>query len=160
LKYNNSPISYGTSNHNIAACSVELTPVNVLEPGGSRLESQPKKVLVVENDEVIIVLISHVLTRQSYVVHSTFDALEAERMLERDHYDAILLDLKMPNGGIELIRKIEQRRPSLLSKVIVVTGAIHETAQLSDIPLNAVVRKPFEIENFIATVNACVNRPS
>jgi DNA-binding response OmpR family regulator len=124
------------------------------------LESQPKKVLVVENDEVIIVLISHVLTRHSYVVHSTFDALEAERMLDGDDYDAILLDLKMPNGGIELIRKIERRNPALLRKVIVVTGAIHETAQLTGIPLNAVVRKPFEIENLIATVSACVNSPS
>lgn len=119
------------------------------------MESQPKKVLVVENDEVIIVLIAHVLTRQSYVVHSTFDALEAERMLASDQYDAILLDLKMPNGGIELIRKIQQRNPDLLRKIIVVTGAIHETAQLAGLPLNAVVRKPFEIENFVETVNAC-----
>jgi CheY-like chemotaxis protein len=121
--------------------------------------SQPKKVLVVENDEVIIVLISHVLTRQSYVVHSTFDALEAERMLERGDYDAILMDLKMPNGGVELIRKIQKTNPALLAKIIVVTGAIHETAQLSDIPLNAIVRKPFEIETLVATVNACVNPP-
>ena len=119
--------------------------------------SQPKKVLVVENDEVIIVLISHVLTRQSYVVHTTFDALEAERMLEIGDYDAILMDLKMPNGGVELIRKIQKTRPDLVGKIIVVTGAIHETAHLTDIPLNAIVRKPFEIETLIATVNACVN---
>jgi DNA-binding response OmpR family regulator len=121
--------------------------------------SQPKKVLVVENDEVIIVLISHVLTRQSYVVHTTFDAFEAERMLELGDYDAVLMDLKMPNGGIELIRKIQKKNPALLGKIIVVTGAIHETAQLTDIPLNAIVRKPFEIETLVATVNACVNHP-
>lgn len=88
------------------------------------MEVSPKKVLVVENDEVTVVLISHVLTRGSYVVHTTLDALEAEQMLARDDYDAILLDLKMPHGGVELINKIAATNPALLRKVIVVTAAI------------------------------------
>ena len=88
------------------------------------MDAQPKKVLVVEDDEVIVVLISHILTRNSYVVHTTFDALEADDMLSRDQYDAILLDLKMPNGGVDFIRRIERSNPALLEKIIVVTAAV------------------------------------
>jgi len=121
-----------------------------------QLEVLPKKVLVVENDEVIVVLISHILTRQSYVVHTTFDALEAEEMLDRDDYDAILLDLKMPHGGVELINKIAQRNPSLLRKVIVVTAAMREAQKLAGLPLHAIVKKPFEIDALLETVRACV----
>lgn len=122
-----------------------------------RLNAQPKKILVVENDEVVVVLISHILTRHSYVVHTTLDALEADEMLQRDDYDAILLDLKMPNGGVELIRKLEERNPALLKKIIVVTGAMRDIPQLDGIPLCAVVKKPFEIAELVATVKSCAD---
>jgi DNA-binding response OmpR family regulator len=120
------------------------------------LEAARKKVLVVENDEVIVVLISHILTRGSYTVHTTLDGLEADDMLSRNDYDAILLDLKMPNGGVELIRRIEQRNPDLLKKVIVVTGAMDELHKIAGKPLYAVVRKPFEIGALLETVRGCV----
>lgn len=116
----------------------------------------PKKILVVENDEIVLVLISHILTRQSYLVHTTGDALEADELLQREPYDAILMDLKMPNGGVELIRKIEARDPEMLKKIIVVTGAIHEAQKIADLPLHATVRKPFEVSSLVETVRNCV----
>jgi DNA-binding response OmpR family regulator len=119
------------------------------------LEQQRKKVLVVENDEVIVVLISHILTRDSYVVHTTFDGLEADDMLSRNDYDAILLDLKMPNSGVELIRKLESRNPALLRKIIVVTGAMDELYKIAEKPLYAIMRKPFEVNELLETVRAC-----
>lgn len=121
------------------------------------MEARPKKILVVESDEVIVVLISHILTRQSYVVHTTLNALEADDMLSRDEYDAILLDLKMPHGGIDLIRRIEQRNPALLRKIIIVTGALNELDKVAGMPLHAIVRKPFEIGVLLETVQACVD---
>ncbi len=120
------------------------------------MDPQPKKILVVENDEVIVVLISHILTRHSFVVHTTMDALEADHLLESGDYDAILLDLKMPGGGVELIQKIERRNPELLRKVIVVTGAMDELPKIAGKPLHAVVRKPFEVDLLLDVVRACV----
>ncbi len=124
------------------------------------METQRKKILVVENDEVIVVLISHILARHSYVVHSTFDGVEADEMLSRNDYDAILLDLKMPNGGAELIRRIEQRNPALLRKIIVVTGALDELRKIEGVPVHAVVRNPFEVNNLLETVRGCVTPAS
>lgn len=124
------------------------------------MDGQPKKILVVEDDEVIVVLISHILTRHSYVVHTTFDALEADEMLSRDDYDAVLLDLKMPNGGVDFIRRIEKTNPALLEKIIVVTAAVDEALKVADLPLHAIVRKPFEIAALLDTVRACVDRTS
>lgn len=117
-----------------------------------------KKILVVEKDEVILVLIAHILTRQSYVVRTTADAVEADELLRNDVWDAVLLDLRMPNGGIELIRKIEERDPTMLRRVILVTGAVHEAEKLADLPLHATVRKPFEVTSLIETVRSCVDR--
>ncbi|HSP34707.1 MAG TPA: response regulator [Thermoanaerobaculia bacterium] len=120
------------------------------------METAQKKVLVVENDEVIIVLISHILTRSSYSVQTTLDALEVDDLLASNEYDAILLDLKMPHGGVDLIRRIEKRNPALLSKIIVVSGAIDELHKIAGMPLYAIIRKPFEIDALLETVRSCV----
>ncbi|HSP15551.1 MAG TPA: response regulator [Thermoanaerobaculia bacterium] len=121
------------------------------------MEAQRKKVLVVENDEVIVTLITHILTRSSYVVHTTLDGLEADNLLERSDYDAILLDLRMPNGGVDLIRRIEARNPELLRKIIVVTAALDELPKIAGKPICAVVRKPFEVGHLLDTVRACID---
>ncbi|GAC1395441.1 MAG: hypothetical protein NVSMB68_12480 [Thermoanaerobaculia bacterium] len=121
------------------------------------MEALPKKILVVEDDEVIIVLISHILARSSYVVHTTIDALEADKMLERDDYAAILLDLTMPQGGVDFIRRLEERNPALLEKIIVVTGAVDEATKIANLPLHAIIRKPFDVAVLLSTVQACVD---
>jgi DNA-binding NtrC family response regulator len=120
---------------------------------------QPKKILVIEKDEVIVLLISHLLARQSYVVHATLDAREAVDLLGREQYDAILIEPKIPNGGIELFQAIADRHPELLSRVIVVTGAVHDLPNLSRFPFHGIIRKPVEITSLIETVRDCVTPP-
>lgn len=124
------------------------------------MDAQPKKVLVIEDDEVIVVLISHILARQSFVVHTTLDAFEADEMLARENYAAILVDLRMPTSGVEFLRRLAERSPRMLEKVIVVTGAMDEAVKIADLPLHAVVRKPFEVGAFVATVQSCVDGKS
>jgi two-component system alkaline phosphatase synthesis response regulator PhoP len=119
--------------------------------------SAAKKVLVVENDEVVLILISHILTRHSYVVHTSSDAFEAGELLLREPYDAVLLDLKLVGGGVDLLRKIEQENPDLLRKIIVVTGALHEAEKIAHLPLHATVRKPFEVSSLVETVHRCAH---
>lgn len=134
------------------------SPVNN-QHSETRLE-HPKKILVIENDEVVVLLITHILTRQSYVVHTTLDALEAAELISASTYDAILLDPKVPNGGIELLRKIQAADPGLLRKVILVTGTASDSETLDEFSLHAVVRKPFEVGDLIDTVRACVTAQS
>lgn len=117
---------------------------------------QPKKILVIEHDEVIVFLISHLLTRQSYVVHTTLDAIEAEEMMRREQYDAILIEPKIPNGGADLIHAIASHSPELLRRIIVVSGALHELTALSHLPLHGMLRKPVEVNALIEAVRSCV----
>ena len=115
-----------------------------------------KKVLVIEDDEVIVVLISHILTRESYLVHTTRALSDAERLIQENQYDAILLEPKIPGGGAGYIQRLQSQHPAVLSKLIVVTAGVHELPTLDKLPVHAVVRKPFEIAEFLATVRRCV----
>ena len=118
----------------------------------------PKKVLVAEGDEIVEVLISHLLIRQSYVVHSTLDALEADRMIQREPYDALLIDVGMLRGGFELIERVSGREPDLVRRIIAMTASSHDGDRVGALPVHAVVRKPFVLDQLVDTVRSCVER--
>jgi DNA-binding response OmpR family regulator len=115
------------------------------------LQSQ-KKVLVAESNEVILVLISHILTRQSYLVETSVDALEADLMLQRESYDALIVDAKVPNGGLDLIRRIAERDVAFLRKTVLLTTTIADSDPVAHLPLGAIVKKPFEISDLVELV--------
>ena len=115
------------------------------------MQSQ-KKVLVAESNEVVLVLISHILTRRSHVVETTVDALEADLMLQRVPYDALIVDAKVPNGGLELIHRIADRDASFLRKTVLLTATISEAAPVAHLPLGAIVKKPFEVSDLVEVV--------
>jgi len=116
------------------------------------LEVSPKKVLVAEADEIVLVLITHALSRYFRVVHRCGDGLELEPMLRSESYDAVLVDLKLADGGPGLLRRLIDRDPSLQRKLIVMTMCAEDGRALDGIPVAAVVRKPVELYDLIDTV--------
>jgi CheY-like chemotaxis protein len=130
-----------------------LLPVNLDSALQEVRLDHPKKILVIEHDEVVVLLISHLLARKSYVVHVSADVDGAASKLERDQYDAILIEPRVPGGGAELIRTIAARQPELLPRVILVTSGPHD---LHDLPLHGVVRKPVDISTLLDIVRSCV----
>ena len=114
----------------------------------------PKKILVAEENEVVVVLIAHLLTRNSYLVHTTVDALEAEKMLLREPYDAALIDLA--NGGAEMIQRISGKQPGVMPRVIALTVNPEEALRLEAFGVCAVVKKPFVMDQLLETVATCV----
>lgn len=117
------------------------------------MQSQ-KKVLVAESDEVVLVLISHILTRQSYHVTTSIDALEADRMLQSAPYDALIVDTRIANGGVDLVRRIAARDAGFLRKTVVLAAAIGDAEPLADLPLGAIVKKPIEVSDLVEIVRA------
>ncbi len=62
------------------------------------------KILVCEDDYMVIKAIEHKLTREGYQVEIAIDGRMAEEKLRTQNYDLIITDLLMPfSGGLELI---------------------------------------------------------
>jgi DNA-binding NtrC family response regulator len=70
----------------------------------------------------------------------------AERLLECEAIDVVLLGLKMPGTGLEALRRIKQRRPD--AEVIVVTGAASVQSAVQAMKNGAYdyVTKPFSMD--------------
>ena len=118
----------------------------------------PKKVLVAESDEIVLVLITHVLTRQSYVVHRSVSAAETEALLQSNDYDAVLVAPRIANGDGEFLSRMTDRNPDLKRKLIVLAANTDDARASEQLGVCAIMRKPVEIYELIGTVRDCIER--
>ena len=69
-----------------------------------------KRILVVDDDELIQIALNELLTPEGYEVHTVSGGAEALKRLERYDYDLLMLDIIMPEmDGLELCRKVRER---------------------------------------------------
>ena len=102
-----------------------------------------------DSDDIVLALISHILHRQGYVVDVAGSAEEAESHLAVNIPDLALLDVKLPGGGPDWMRRCipdSDRRLIILS-----SGAFD-----ADVPAVAILRKPIEFGLLVETVAACL----
>lgn len=114
-------------------------------------------VLLLEDDPSMQRLVSTLLKRNGHrveIVSNGNDALEA---IGKNHFDAILLDMMMPNeGGVTVVAQLRNRIPDVLNRVIVLTGAPDSVLRLVEKDVFAIVRKPFEAPDLVAAVARCI----
>jgi DNA-binding response OmpR family regulator len=86
------------------------------------------KVLVVDDEPVVVNSIRKTLTRNSYNVESAFSGQEALARISHETFDLVMLDMRLPDAnGLELLADIRKCKPSL--RVVIITGyASSETA--------------------------------
>jgi DNA-binding response OmpR family regulator len=117
-------------------------------------------VLIVEDDASIRRLVRTVLLRQGYQVEIAGDGQEALAKLGLIDYDVIILDLMMPNlDGFSFMSAMARDAPERLKRVIITSAAspavINERLKGIEFDL---LPKPFDINELIARVRACVRR--
>lgn len=85
-------------------------------------------ILVVDDEGAIRYSISKTLQRVGYQVHTAASGEEALEMMQRQDYDVVLTDIRMPGlTGVELLARIKEQAPDAV--VILLTGyASLETA--------------------------------
>lgn len=120
-----------------------------------------KKILVVDDEEMIRSMVSDFLQLSGFEVETAEDGVEALDVLGRvDGVDLVLTDLMMPRmNGFQLIRKIREIKKYLL--IILMSGledskqkGLADTIKHSDW-VKAVFQKPFnpeELVNFIKSL--------
>lgn len=122
-------------------------------------EPASKRVLVVDDDNGVQGLFSALLQRNGYSVDCARNGRQAFEYLKRGSYSVILLDLMMPDvDGFELIERLERDSPSLLKKVIVMSGASQRVLESLDRRrVWGLIRKPFDIDDLMKSTRACAS---
>ncbi|MFQ5883106.1 MAG: ATP-binding protein [Candidatus Methylomirabilales bacterium] len=103
----------------------------------------PRKVLVADDDQLLVALLQEALEKREYHVLPAFDGMEVLDQLGRRVPDYIVLDLDMPKmDGVQVYRHLKED-PRLRSiPLIVLTGRTPEAARwLRDISADAYIPK-------------------
>jgi len=122
-------------------------------------QQQPrKKVLVVDDDDAIRVMVERVLQREQYEVESARDGFEAIEKLTRNDYATVLLDLMMPRvDGHGVLRYLEETREVPKPFVIVMTANVQGASETAAArPVFRILPKPFDIKQLVSHVRDCV----
>ena len=90
----------------------------------------------------------------------TLSAQEALILCEKDHYDIIVSDFKMPGmDGLELFAKVKEKSPS--SKRILLTGqSEEETYERAKESVDLYISKPCSASDIIQTVEKMIQGES
>lgn len=119
-----------------------------------RVTDPAHQILVVDDDPAIRRLMSMVLERKGYRVDCAADGIEAVLKLGVAEYDAIVLDLMMPNlDGFTFIETLAENDPDRLEKIIITSAASPAIVRerLRHVPLD-LLSKPFDIEELVRRV--------
>ncbi len=126
-----------------------------------KLDGSGRRILVIDDDLAIRVLLQAVLRRMKFDVELAEDgAAGLDKLQNGANYDLILLDLMMPRlNGYEFIDQIGKNYNENRPHIVVFTAA--GKRGVDKIPPAAVcnsILKPFELVTFIAIITACVQR--
>jgi DNA-binding NtrC family response regulator len=81
----------------------------------------PYKILVVDDEEPVRKLFKDLLTKEKHDVKYVSSAEEALDWIEKDDFDIMLLDIKLPGiSGLEALKLVKDKKPDLT--VIMITG--------------------------------------
>lgn len=117
------------------------------------------KILLVEDSKQLNKALTAVLKRNSFVVDSAFDGEEALFFIKEYQYDAIILDVMLPEiNGIEVLKKA--RQDGLKTPVIMLTAKSTTEDKIVGLDAGAddYLTKPFVVEELLARLRALIRR--
>lgn len=125
---------------------------------------RPHRLLICEDDSDIAGLLQLMLARQGYQSDICTTAGEALKTLEQHHYDALLLDILLPDlNGLDLIRQLRQSADWKQLPIIVVSAIANEARnQLEGGIANIVdwLNKPLDQERLLQSVEEALQHTS
>ncbi len=122
------------------------------EPSGAR-------VLIVDDEEGMREFLGILLQKEGYGVCTATSAEEALEAMEREKFDLVITDLKMPRmSGIELLNGIKERDPDV--GVILITAYASTETAVDAMKGGAFdyIAKPFDVEEMKQVVRGALKR--
>ncbi len=137
---------------------VGFPEIDIMNTAGT-LDGTDSKILVIDDDQAIRVLLQAVLKRMRFQVELAEDgAAGLEKYRHNGGFDLILLDLMMPRvNGYEFIDRITAEYPDSRPHIIVLTAA--GKRGVDKIPPHAFcnsILKPFDLEKFVDMIRDCL----
>ncbi|MCF1427083.1 MAG: two-component system response regulator OmpR [Shewanella sp.] len=120
---------------------------------------ETSKILVVDDDMRLRSLLERYLVEQGYQVRAAGNAEQMDRLLERENFHLLVLDLMLPGeDGLSICRRLRQQGSQL--PIIMLTAKGDEVDRIIGLELGAddYLPKPFNPRELLARIKAVMRR--
>jgi DNA-binding response OmpR family regulator len=119
------------------------------------------KVLIVEDEARLGQFLKQGLSEHAYTTEWAKTCAQASDMLSEGHYDAIVLDLNLPDGdGLDLVQ--DWRESGFVEPVLILSArdSLEDRIKGLDYGADDYLPKPFSLEELLARLRALMRRQS
>jgi len=115
----------------------------------------PLKLLVVDDEASVRELLRRGLSQMGhFFVDVASNGLEATEKIEKDLFDLVLTDMKMPEmGGIELLKAIKGTRPELTVIIMTAHGSIETAVEAMKMGADDYITKPIDFNELLIHIS-------
>lgn len=108
------------------------------------------RILVADDDEIALDVVSSLLSKEGYPVLTAKDGLEAIATLRRDHIGLIITDLRMPGAdGIEVLRQAMRIDPDIAVVILTAYGTLDSALEAMEEGAFDYLTKPFKVQEIL-----------
>ncbi len=115
------------------------------------------RILHVEDIPEISQIFADILATKNYEFDSVSDGKAGLELAVYKDYDLILLDMCMPKySGVDFLLDLKHRRPSQLSKVVIVSGLDmnpFQERELSKLGIRSILKKPISVQSLLSQID-------
>jgi two-component system cell cycle response regulator DivK len=129
--------------------------LEMIKQDGSFEQRLAKKVLIVEDNELNLMLFNDLLEAHGYFTLQTKDGVEALRMARQHRPDLILMDIQLPEvSGLEVTKWLKEDDDLRCIPVIAVTAFAMkgDEEKIREGGCEAYIAKPISVASFMRTV--------
>lgn len=119
---------------------------------------EEKKILMVDDEQMMIDLYSEAFTKAGYAVRTAGNAEDALEILKHEQFLVMFLDLNLPGmSGVELCRKIREGWPMAITYAVTGYASLFELTECRDAGFEDYFTKPTKLKDLLdAAENAFI----
>lgn len=118
-----------------------------------------KRILVIEDDPELNRNIKEALGAEEMLVESVYDGLLAERILNKQKFDCIILDINLPGkSGYELSKDFRKHNTFTPILMLSAFSELEDKVQGYELGADDYLTKPFYMRELIMRVNSLIKR--
>ena len=107
-----------------------------------------ERILVVDDDDLSRSYLSEALQRNGYSVDNACDGQEAVSMVEKQNYDLVFLDMRMPRmGGLKVLERVKKTSKETTVVIMTAYGSIESAVEAMQKGAYEYIIKPFSLDN-------------
>ena len=107
-----------------------------------------EKILVVDDDDLSRGYLSEALQRNGYSVDNASDGQEAVSLTDKQNYDMLFLDMRMPRmGGMKVLERVKKTSKETTVVIMTAYGSIESAVEAMQKGAYDYIIKPFSVDN-------------